>query len=102
MTGNRFGSSGAPGERTAYAIRLRGDAGDVVRGNVIGIGTGGEDVGMGSGGIRLDGTGALIGGSTPGSANVVGNTRATPFVGDGTPAAGVVIATATATRSRAT
>jgi len=49
--------------------------GAIVHGNTIGIGTGGQDVGGGAIGIALaGGSGNQIGGTSPGDANVIGNT----------------------------
>lgn len=71
--------------------------GTAARGNTIGIGTGGQDVGGGSAAILANGgSGNQIGGSNPGDGNVIGNSQTAIFLGageSGTTVAGNVIGT---------
>ena len=71
--------------------------GTVVKGNTLGIGTGGQNVGGGAVGLVANGgSGNQIGGSNPGEGNVIGNTSTALFLGageSGTTVAGNVIGT---------
>jgi hypothetical protein len=57
---------------TGSAVALQGEA--TVTGNSIGVGTGGQNLPMGAA-IRVTGLGSVIGGTGPGDANVIGNSK---------------------------
>jgi CSLREA domain-containing protein len=97
VTGNRIAALSGTGP----AINLAATS-SVVQGNVIGIGTGGQNVGGGGAAIFVNGGSAnQIGGTGPGEANVIGNAgTGINLGGNGTTVVGNVIGTdATETQS---
>ena len=89
VTANRIAQINGGGA----AINL-GATNSVVQGNVIGIGTSGQDVGGGTVGISVNGgSGNQIGGEGAGQGNVVGNAGTGISASDGSTVAGNVIGT---------